>query len=222
VSGAGDTVIAALAVAINPVDPSEGVAHAMAVANTAAGLVIAKAGTATVTAAEIAAEMARPTEIGARSAAKIVSRAQARAIAASWRDQGLTVGFTNGCFDLLHPGHVQLLERSADGCDRLIVALNTDDSVSRLKGSSRPVQRENARAQVMAALGMVDLVVLFGEETPAEIIEELLPDALMKGADYTVDKVVGADTVIGKGGRVILIDLVPASSTTALIERAAS
>lgn len=220
VSGAGDTVMATLAVALNPAEPGEGAAHALAVANAAAGIVVAKAGTATVTTAEIAVEMARPAQAGGRSAAKIATRAQARAIAAAWRAQGLVVGFTNGCFDLLHPGHIQLLERSAEACDRLIVGLNTDASVSRLKGPTRPVQREEARARVMAALGMVDLVVLFEEDTPAEIIKELLPEALMKGADYTVETVVGADTVIAHGGRVVLIDLLPDSSTTALVKRA--
>ncbi len=219
VSGAGDTVMAALAVALNPAEPGEGAAHALAIANAAAGIVVAKAGTATVSTAEIAVEMARPAQAGG-SAAKIATRAQARAIAAAWRAQGLVVGFTNGCFDLLHPGHVQLLERSAQACDRLVVGLNTDASVSRLKGPSRPVQSEQARARVMAALGAVDLVVLFDEDTPAQIISEILPEALMKGADYTVETVVGADTVIAHGGRVVLIDLVPESSTTALIRRA--
>ncbi|HEV7257944.1 MAG TPA: D-glycero-beta-D-manno-heptose-7-phosphate kinase [Bosea sp. (in: a-proteobacteria)] len=220
VSGAGDTVMAALAVALNPDAPAEGAAHALAIANAAAGIVVAKAGTATVSTAEIAAEMARPSQLAGRSSAKIATRAQARAIAAGWRAQGLVVGFTNGCFDLLHPGHIQLLERSAEACDRLIVGLNTDASVSRLKGPTRPVQNETARAQVMAALGMVDLVVLFEEDTPAEIVAELLPQALMKGADYTVETVVGADTVIAHGGRVVLIDLVPDNSTTALVKRA--
>ncbi|WP_103717807.1 D-glycero-beta-D-manno-heptose-7-phosphate kinase [Bosea psychrotolerans] len=219
VSGAGDTVMAALAVALNPAEPSDGAAHALAIANAAAGIVVGKAGTATVSTAEIAAEMARPALAGG-SAAKIATRTQARALAAAWRAQGLVVGFTNGCFDLLHPGHVQLLERSAEACDRLIVGLNTDASVSRLKGPSRPVQREAARARVMAALGMVALVVLFDEDTPAEIIKELLPQALMKGADYTVETVVGADTVMAHGGRVVLIDLVPDESTTALVRRA--
>lgn len=219
VSGAGDTVMATLAVALNPAEPGKGAAHALAIANAAAGIVVAKAGTATVSTAEIAAEMARPAQAGG-SAAKIATRAQAQAIAAAWRAQGLVVGFTNGCFDLLHPGHVQLLERSAETCDRLIVGLNTDASISRLKGPTRPVQSEEARARVMAALGVVDLVVLFGEETPAEIIKELLPEALMKGADYTVETVAGADTVMAHGGRVVLIDLVPDNSTTALVRRA--
>lgn len=220
VSGAGDTVMATLAVALNLAEPREGAAHALAVANAAAGIVVAKAGTATVNTAEIAAEMARQVQKGGRSATKIATRSLARTIAAAWRGQGLVVGFTNGCFDLLHPGHVQLLEHSAEACDRLIIGLNTDASISRLKGPSRPVQAQDARARVLAALGMVDLVVLFDEDTPSELINELLPQVLMKGADYRVETVVGADTVVAHGGQVILIDLVPESSTTALIKRA--
>jgi D-beta-D-heptose 7-phosphate kinase / D-beta-D-heptose 1-phosphate adenosyltransferase len=220
VSGAGDTVMATLAVVLDAADPAANMAHALAVANAAAGIVVAKAGTSTVSAAEIAAEMARPAQVSARSAVKIATRQQARVITRGWRAQGLQVGFTNGCFDLVHPGHVQLLERSAEACDRLVVGLNTDASVRRLKGPARPVQDEDARARVMAALGMVDLVVLFDEDTPDEIVRELLPSVLVKGGDYTVDTVVGADTVIAHGGKVELIDLVPDRSTSALVRRA--
>lgn len=220
VSGAGDTVMAVLAVALDTREPSAGVAHALTIANAAAGIVVAKAGTATVSTGEIAAALANPKGGGHQSATKIATRAQARAISKAWGAQGLTVGFTNGCFDLLHPGHVQLLEQSAAVCDRLIVGLNTDASVQRLKGPTRPIQRELARARVMAAMQAVDLVVLFDEDTPEKLIQEVMPQALIKGADYTVDTVVGADTVIANGGRVVLVDLLPKTSTTALISRA--
>jgi D-beta-D-heptose 7-phosphate kinase/D-beta-D-heptose 1-phosphate adenosyltransferase len=138
---------------------------------------------------------------------------------ARWRAAGLRVGFTNGCFDLIHPGHVRLLGQARAACDRLIVGLNTDASVKRLKGPERPIQNEVARATVMASIGAVDLVVLFGEDTPLAMIETLKPDVLVKGADYTVDQVVGADVVQSYGGRVVLADLEAGQSTTGTISR---
>ena len=126
--------------------------------------------------------------------------------------------FTNGCFDLIHPGHVSLLQGAAQACDRLIVGLNNDASVRRLKGAGRPVQAEGARAAVLGAIGHVNLVVLFEEDTPVGLIERLQPDLLVKGADYTIDRIVGADIVQKAGGRVMTIDLVPGQSTTRLIE----
>jgi D-beta-D-heptose 7-phosphate kinase/D-beta-D-heptose 1-phosphate adenosyltransferase len=137
----------------------------------------------------------------------------------SWRTGGLSVGFTNGCFDLLHPGHVSLLVQARAHCDRLIVGLNTDASVRKLKGEGRPVNGETARAVVLAALETVDAVVSFAEDTPLKLIEALRPNVLVKGADYTIDKVVGADVVASYGGRVLLIDLVPGQSTTGTITR---
>lgn len=218
VSGAGDTVMAALAVLLNFNNSSEGIAHALSLANAAAGVVVGKQGTATVTPQEIS-KYINAERIKKLTAEKIVTRSEAKSISDSWRSQGLMVGFTNGCFDLLHPGHIQLLEKSAENCDRLIVALNSDLSVSRLKGPHRPVQKQNARARVMAALGMVDLVVIFEEETPAELIEELMPEILIKGSDYTLETVVGANVVTRAGGQVLLVDLIPDSSTTALIHK---
>jgi D-beta-D-heptose 7-phosphate kinase/D-beta-D-heptose 1-phosphate adenosyltransferase len=138
---------------------------------------------------------------------------------AGWRAGGLSVGFTNGCFDLLHPGHVSLLSQARAHCDRLVVGLNTDASVRKLKGEGRPVNGETARAVVLAALETVDAVVLFAEDTPFKLIEALRPDLLVKGADYTIDTVVGADIVASYGGRVLLIDLVPGQSTTGTITR---
>jgi D-beta-D-heptose 7-phosphate kinase/D-beta-D-heptose 1-phosphate adenosyltransferase len=133
----------------------------------------------------------------------------------------LKVGFTNGCFDLLHPGHVSLLEQARAACDHLVVGLNSDASVRRLKGDSRPIQAEAARAAVLASLASVSRVVVFGEDTPLTLIEALRPDVLVKGADYSVDQVVGADIVQSYGGRVVLAELSPGHSTTATVERLA-
>jgi D-beta-D-heptose 7-phosphate kinase/D-beta-D-heptose 1-phosphate adenosyltransferase len=138
---------------------------------------------------------------------------------AEWRRGGAVIGFTNGCFDLIHPGHVRLLNKARARCGRLVVGLNTDASVQRLKGPARPVQNEVARATVMASIGAVDLVVLFDEDTPLELISALRPDLLFKGADYREDQVVGGDLVKGYGGRVSLIDLEAGHSTTGIIKR---
>jgi D-beta-D-heptose 7-phosphate kinase/D-beta-D-heptose 1-phosphate adenosyltransferase len=214
VSGAGDTVAATLALAIAA---GASLSDAARLANLAAGLVVAKLGTDVVTAAELTA-LAR-SAAGEPAEVKIADRDHARDIVAGWRARGLTVGFTNGCFDLLHPGHVSLLDQAKAACDRLIVGLNTDASVSILKGPTRPVQKEQARATVLASLSSVDLVVLFGEQTPLELIKAFHPDVLVKGADYTVETVVGSDVVLGYGGKVLLADLKQGQSTTALIGR---
>ena len=137
----------------------------------------------------------------------------------TWREQGLRVGFTNGCFDILHPGHVKVLTGARAACDRLIVGLNSDDSVKRLKGEGRPVQDERARAEVLAALEAVDLVVIFEEDTPLKLIEQIKPSVLVKGGDYTREQVVGHEVVTGNGGRVVLIDILPGFSTTSLVRR---
>ncbi|WP_297507635.1 D-glycero-beta-D-manno-heptose-7-phosphate kinase [uncultured Caulobacter sp.] len=214
VSGAGDTVAATLALSVAA---GAGLADAARLANLAGGLVVAKLGTDVVTAAELTARaesaQGEPGEI------KIADRDQAAGIVAGWRARGLKVGFTNGCFDLLHPGHVSLLSQAKAACDRLIVGLNTDASVSRLKGPSRPVQKEQGRATVLASLSSVDLVVLFDEETPLDLIKAFRPDVLVKGADYTIETVVGSDVVLGYGGRVLLAELKPGQSTTNLIAR---
>ena len=136
---------------------------------------------------------------------------------AEWRRDGLRIGFTNGCFDLIHPGHVHLLAQARAACDRLVVALNTDASVRRLKGPERPIQSEAARATVMSSLASVDLVVLFAEDTPLSLIDAIRPDVLVKGADYRPDEVVGADIIRRSGGRVLLVDLLPSQGTTATI-----
>ena len=214
VSGAGDTVVAALSLALAN---GASVTTAARIANAAAGIAVGKRGTAVVQARELAKALGGARE---RGDPKIADAESAAAIVADWKAHGLKVGFTNGCFDLLHPGHVELLKRSRAACDRLVVALNTDDSVRRLKGESRPVQNENARSIVMAAIDSVDLVTLFAEETPMRLIEMLKPDFLIKGADYTTATVVGADFVIAHGGQVLLIPLEVGHSTTSMIERA--
>jgi D-beta-D-heptose 7-phosphate kinase/D-beta-D-heptose 1-phosphate adenosyltransferase len=137
----------------------------------------------------------------------------------AWKKQGLRVGFTNGCFDLLHPGHVRLLAAALAACDRLVLGLNSDASVRRLKGEGRPVQPVGARAEVLAALEAVDLVVVFDEDTPLKLIERVKPTVLVKGGDYTRETVVGHEIVEALGGEVILVDLIPGHSTTAMVER---
>ena len=132
---------------------------------------------------------------------------------------GKKVVFTNGCFDILHLGHIDYLEKARSLGDALIVGLNSDDSVRRLKGSERPVNSEHARARLLAALSFVDAVCLFKEDTPGELIETILPDILVKGGDYTIETIVGAETVIQNGGKVETITLVDGFSTTGIIEK---
>ena len=214
VSGAGDTLVAAFALALGA---GASIKTAARIGNAAAGVAVSKRGTAIVQARELLAALE-----GARAGhdPKIVDSERAGAIVRDWRAHGLKVGFTNGCFDLIHPGHIELLRRSRAACDRLIVALNTDASVRRLKGETRPVQNECARSAVMAAIDSVDLVTLFDEDTPLRLIEVLTPDCLIKGDDYTVETVVGADFVRSYGGRVILVPLERGHSTTSIIARA--
>ena len=193
-------------------------ADAMQFANTASGIAVTRLGTAVISLAEIKA--AQSAQILEGVADRIVSADRAAAMCRLWRDLGLRIGFTNGCFDILHAGHVTMLKKVAAQCDRLVVALNTDASVRRLKGPSRPVQDEASRAQVIASLAAVDLVVLFDADTPVGLIESLEPDLLAKGADYQEHEVVGADLVKARGGKVVLVDLVPDQSTTNAIRRA--
>ena len=214
VSGAGDTVIAVLGAALAV---GASLADAARLANIAGGVVVGKVGTAAVSAAELSGAVRHQQWL--RSESKVVDGATARRLVARWRDAGDRVGFTNGCFDLLHPGHISLLRQARAACDHLVVGLNTDDSVRRLKGPDRPVHDETARAAVLAALASVDLVVPFAEDTPLLLIEALRPDVLVKGADYAIDQVVGAEIVQGYGGRVLLADLERGHSTTETIRR---
>ena len=212
VAGAGDTAVATLAAALAarlelPV--------AVRLANIAAGVVVGKVGTAVARESDLLAALS-PQGSALR---KIVSREAAIEHVQRWHHKGWRVGFTNGCFDLLHPGHLHLLEEAREACDRLVVGLNSDPSVRRLKGAGRPVQPEAARAAVLASLASVDLVTVFEEDTPEALIAALHPDMLVKGANYTLDQVVGADLVRGWGGAVMLADLVPGHSTAATVER---
>jgi D-beta-D-heptose 7-phosphate kinase/D-beta-D-heptose 1-phosphate adenosyltransferase len=215
VSGAGDTVVAALALSLAAGSDLESAAR---LANAAAGIAVTMVGTAAVTADEIAMELQVQQLESVEK--KIVSAARARECLDRWRGKGRKIGFTNGCFDLVHPGHISLLTQARARCDRLVVGLNADASVRRLKGAGRPVQDETARAIVLASLAMVDLVVIFSEDTPDSLIRQLRPDVLVKGADYTRENIVGADFVASYGGEVVLADLVPDRSTSDLIGRA--
>jgi D-glycero-beta-D-manno-heptose 1-phosphate adenylyltransferase len=150
---------------------------------------------------------------------KIISREQGAALVEEWHAQGQQVVFTNGCFDLVHLGHIDYLEKARNLGDRMVLGLNTDASVNRLKGPQRPVVNEYARARLMASLQFVDAVILFDEPTPLELIQSIRPDILVKGDDYTVDTIVGADFVLNNGGAVKTISLVKGYSTTSLIEK---
>lgn len=215
VSGAGDTVSAVLAVSLAA---GLDVVDAMRRANVAAGVAVGKRGTAAVALSEL--DRALDVSLG-RSDSRIVDIEAALEQRERWRDEGLTCGFTNGCFDLIHPGHVSLVQQARANCDRLVVALNSDESVRRLKGPSRPLQSEAARAAVMASMRQVDLVVVFREDTPARLIDMLKPDVLVKGADYPEHEIVGGDMVKSWGGTVVRAWLVPLQSTTRLVQRSA-
>jgi D-beta-D-heptose 7-phosphate kinase/D-beta-D-heptose 1-phosphate adenosyltransferase len=217
VSGAGDTVVAVLAAMLAMDRDFE---LAMRAANAAAAVVVGKRGTATLSVAELRSRLLPASSLAAEE--KIIfdwSVLDERLH--EWRRRGLRIGFTNGCFDLLHRGHVKLLAQARAACDRLVVGLNDDGSVRRLKGDSRPVQDLHSRAEVLAALEAVDLVAIFGEDTPLKLIERVRPQVLAKGGDYRREDVVGHDLVEAAGGVTILVDLVPGHSTTALVHRSA-
>jgi D-beta-D-heptose 7-phosphate kinase/D-beta-D-heptose 1-phosphate adenosyltransferase len=217
VSGAGDTVVAVVASALAA---GAALPAAAELANLVAGIVVGKVGTAVALPGEVLDEIHRHDgPSGAGPTPKLVARDTLLDHVAEWRRAGLTVGFTNGCFDLLHPGHVSLLRQARAACDRLIVGLNSDASVRRLKGPARPVQDEIARAAVLGSLADVDRLVVFNEDTPLALIEAIRPDVLVKGADYSVDQVVGAEVVQAAGGRVLLATLEPGHSTTGTLRR---
>lgn len=213
-SGAGDTTIAALGLALASGAPVE---EAIAFAMLASGVAVTKAGTAVVTPDELTE--ASITAHLAPAEAKIATPQRLADEVARWRAKGLRVGFTNGCFDILHRGHVAYLNQARTWCDRLIVGLNSDRSVKALKGEGRPVNDLESRALVLAGLACVDLVAPFDEDTPIKLIEAARPDVLIKGADYTEDQVVGATQVRGWGGEVKLAQIVDGYSTTAAIAR---
>jgi len=218
VSGAGDTVAAVLA-ALLAMDA--GYEPAVRAANAAASVVVGKRGTATVTIAELRQRIL-PAAARAPEEKIVFDWSVLDERLDEWRGQNQRIGFTNGCFDLLHPGHVKILAEARAACDRLVVGLNSDASVTRLKGEGRPIQNVHARAEVLAALEAVDLVVVFEDDTPLDLIRRVRPKALIKGSDYKHDEVVGHEIVEADGGEVVLVELVPGHSTTSIVRRSAS
>jgi D-beta-D-heptose 7-phosphate kinase/D-beta-D-heptose 1-phosphate adenosyltransferase len=212
VTGAGDTVCAALAWALAS---GEALERAVELANTAAGLAVAKLGTAVVSAREIEESM------GLRSHAEsaILDKQTLHAAIRDARRKGLRIVMTNGCFDILHVGHVRYLEEAAALGDRLLVAVNSDASVKRLKGASRPLNSLQDRMEVLQRLSAVDWVIPFDTDTPRALIAEVLPDVLVKGGDYRVEEIAGAEEVLAAGGRVLTLTFHEGHSTTSLIER---
>ncbi len=217
VSGAGDTVAAVLAVALAAGADWE---IALRMANAAAAVAVSKKGTAIVTSAELRRKILPHAFLAAEEKIIAAGDGELDAHLLDWRKQGLRVGFTNGCFDILHPGHVKVLTAARGACDRLIVGLNSDASAKRLKGEGRPVQDERARSEVLAALEAVDLVAIFEEDTPIKLIAQIKPSVLVKGGDYTRDQVVGHEIVEAYGGEVLLVEVLPGVSTTSLVNRA--
>jgi len=213
VTGAGDTVVATLSLALASGASLE---DAVNLANAAAGVAVSRLGTAVATAQELASAVLCNSIASTES--KLVCLESLLEKVSAWRRHGLRVGFANGCFDILHPGHIALLAKARQACDKLVIGLNSDDSVCRLKGIGRPVQAESARAAIIASLETVDAVIIFIEDTPLEIIKAVLPDVLVKGSDYSKEEVVGADVVETSGGKVILVELIEKYSTTATIE----
>ncbi|KRV71705.1 bifunctional D-glycero-beta-D-manno-heptose-7-phosphate kinase/D-glycero-beta-D-manno-heptose 1-phosphate adenylyltransferase HldE [Pseudomonas citronellolis] len=212
VTGAGDTVISTLAGALAA---GEDLPQAVALANLAAGIVVGKLGTAAISAPELRRAVQR--EQGSERG--VLGLEQLLLAIEDARAHGEKIVFTNGCFDILHAGHVSYLEQARAQGDRLIVAVNDDASVCRLKGPGRPINSVDRRMAVLAGLGAVDWVVSFSEDTPERLLAQVRPDVLVKGGDYSVDQVVGADIVAGYGGEVRVLGLVPNSSTTAIVEK---
>ncbi|WP_407151497.1 D-glycero-beta-D-manno-heptose-7-phosphate kinase [Bradyrhizobium sp. ORS 86] len=216
VSGAGDTVAATLALALAATADWEA---ALRMATAAAAVTVGKTGTAIVRPDELRRRILPHASLAAEE--KIVAAGgDIDAYLAEWRKQDLRIGFTNGCFDILHPGHVKVLTAARGACDRLVVGLNSDASVKRLKGEGRPVQDAQARAEVLAALEAVDLVAIFEEDTPINLITKVRPSVLVKGGDYTREQVVGREIVEASGGEVLLVDILAGHSTTSLVDRA--
>ena len=216
VSGAGDTVIATLAAGIAG---GLKVESAIELANLAAGIVVGKVGTVPIAQHDLITALTPSSGINAGE--KVLDRDRLLLRAAEWRASGETIVFTNGCFDLLHVGHITLLEDCRRFGSKLVLGLNTDASVQRLKGPSRPIVSENDRARVMSALASIDAVVLFDEETPLELIRALKPDVLVKGGDYEISTVVGHEIVLAAGGRVEIVPTVEGFSTTNIVRKLA-
>ena len=217
VTGAGDTVISAMAAGLASQDSLE---NSTRLANVAAGLVVGKVGTATVTREELQGALLRSEgDLQDLPAFGVVTEQEAVAAVARHKAEGQRVVMTNGCFDLLHPGHVTYLSQAAALADVLIVAVNEDASVTRLKGSDRPINGIDSRMSVLAGLRSVSYVVPFSEDTPARLIEAISPDVLVKGGDYAINEIAGHEHVLESGGEVIILEFVEGFSTTATIKR---
>ncbi|MWQ44976.1 bifunctional D-glycero-beta-D-manno-heptose-7-phosphate kinase/D-glycero-beta-D-manno-heptose 1-phosphate adenylyltransferase HldE [Glaesserella parasuis] len=212
VTGAGDTVISVLATAIADGRPLE---EACYLANAAAGVVVGKLGTSTVSPSELEQAIHQRSETGFG----VVSEDELKVIVKQSKTRGEKIVMTNGCFDILHPGHISYLENARKLGDRLIVAVNTDESVKRLKGESRPINDLNARMAVLAGLASVDWVVPFGEDTPQRLIGEILPDLLVKGGDYKPEEIAGSQEVWANGGEVRVLNFENGCSTTNVIKK---
>ena len=214
VTGAGDTVIAVMAGCLSAGLPLSESAH---FANQAAGIVVAKLGTASVTPRELGAAIAPSTQASGNSG--VVTESDLLIEVDRLRSLGQRIVMTNGCFDILHPGHVTYLQQAAAEGDVLVVAVNDDESVRRLKGPSRPINPTQDRMAVLAALGCVDFVVSFSEDTPARLIEAVGPHVLVKGGDYEVAQIAGHESVLASGGRVITLDFLAGHSTSEMLAR---
>ncbi len=210
VTGAGDTVVAAMGLCL---------AHQMdfqtsaMIANAAAGIVVGKAGTSTVTPGELVESLSPQVENKVLDSESLAEHVR------WWRMQQKRIVFTNGCFDLLHVGHLHILNQAAAQGDVLVVGLNTDNSISRLKGPDRPLITEHERASLLAAFDCVDAVILFDQDTPVNLIRSIKPDVLVKGSDYRIDQVIGKEVVEDQGGKVMLVDFLPNKSSSLLMER---
>jgi D-beta-D-heptose 7-phosphate kinase/D-beta-D-heptose 1-phosphate adenosyltransferase len=214
VTGAGDTVIATLAASLAAgLDPET----AVTLANIAAGIVVAKTGTAPISRNELVAQFTASTRM--KGPDKILDLDHLLVRLAEWRANGERIVFTNGCFDILHVGHITLLEQCREFGDKVVIGVNSDASVKQLKGPTRPVVGERERARVLAALGSTDAVIIFDQETPLELIRSLRPDVLVKGGDYTTSTIVGADDITTWGGRVEIVPTVNGMSTTNTIRK---
>jgi len=210
VTGAGDTVVAVLAVTLAG---GAGIEQAMEIANVAAGLAVGEVGAVAIEPARIRSALTE------QPGSKVLSRQELATRAAGWRVAGKRIVFTNGCFDLLHSGHLSLLHAAAQEGDVLVLAINSDESVRRLKGPERPIVPAAERAALLAALACVDAVTVYDEDTPLETLRAVRPHVLVKGQDYALENVVGRELVESEGGRVALVPLMAEKSTSALVER---
>lgn len=213
VTGAGDTVVSVLGLGL-----ASGLSfkHAAEIANIAAGIVVSKVGTAAVSAQEILQYSGKH---GAHFNNKLRSRKGLKLLAKQEKAKGKTIVFANGCFDFLHAGHIKYLQEAKGFGDILIVGLNSDESVKRLKGKQRPIIHERERAYILSELSCIDYIIVFDEDTPLELIKELQPNTLVKGSDYEIDEVVGREVVESYGGEVKLVDLIEGVSTSRLIKK---